>query len=267
MGELVDWAAPVTGMGDLLGRVAVVTGVGGARGIGYAVARALAARGVALVVSAAGDRVHQRAHELPDGTVGVVGDLTQDGTAQWLVDEAVSRFGRLDIAVNCAGMTSTTHPDPEAGPVTELSFETWRASLARNLDAAFLFAQAVVPALEESDAGRLVMVSSLTGPSMAMRGEIAYGAAKAGVVGLVRGLALDSAAAGVTVNAVAPGWIDTDSQTPAEREQGLRTPIGRSGTADEVASLIAYLCTPSSSYLTGQCLIVDGGNSIAEERA
>ena len=124
-----------------------------------------------------------------------------------------------------------------------------------------------MPALEESDAGRLVLVASLTGPAMAMRGEIAYGAAKAGVVGLVRSLALDSAAAGVTVNAVAPGWIATDSQTPAEHQQGLRTPLGRSGTADEVAGLIAYLCTPSSSYLTGQCVIVDGGNSIAEERA
>ena len=82
-------------------------------------------------------------------------------------------------------------------------------------DAAFLFARAVVPALEESDGGRLVLVASLTGAAMAMRGEVVYGAAKAGVVGLVRSLALDSAAAGVTVNAVAPGWIATDSQTPA----------------------------------------------------
>jgi 3-oxoacyl-[acyl-carrier protein] reductase len=180
---------------------------------------------------------------------------------------AVSRFGRLDLAVNCAGMTSTARPEPEAGRVAEMSFGTWRASLARNLDSAFLFAQAVMPALEVSDAGRLVMVASLTGPVMGIRGEVAYGAAKAGVVGLVRGLALDSAAMGVTVNAVAPGWIATDSQTPAEHQQGLRTPIGRSGTADEVAGLIAYLCSPSSSYLTGQCLVVDGGNSIAEERA
>jgi 3-oxoacyl-[acyl-carrier protein] reductase len=251
---------------ELAGRAALVTGVGGQRGIGFAVASALAARGAALVVSAAGYRVHHRAAELPRGTVACAGDLTHAGTAKELARAAVSHFGRLDIAVNCAGMTSTTRPEPEAGRISEMSFGTWRAGLARNLDAAFHFAQAVMPALEDSDAGRLVMVASLTGPAMAMRGEIAYGAAKAGVVGLVRGLALDSAAAGVTVNAVAPGWIATDSQTPAEHEQGLRTPIGRSGTADEVASLITYLCTPSSSYLTGQCLIVDGGNSIAEER-
>lgn len=252
---------------DLAGRAAVVTGVGGPRGIGFAVARALAARGASLVISATGRRVHERAAELPPGSVAIIGDLTDDRTAKELTRAAVSEFGRLDLAVNCAGLTSTARPEPEAGRVTELSFGTWRASLARNLDSAFLFAQAVIPALEASDAGRLVMVASLTGPSMGMRGEVAYGAAKAGVVGLVRGLALDSAAMGVTVNAVAPGWIATDSQTPAEHQQGLRTPIGRSGTADEVAGLIAYLCSPSSSYLTGQCLVVDGGNSIAEERA
>ena len=252
---------------DLTGRAAVVTGVGGPQGIGFAVAKALSARGAALVISAAGDRVHQRAAELPPGAVAIAGDLTQDHTAQKLVRAATSRFGRLDIAVNCAGMTSTAQPEPESGRVADLSFDTWRASLARNLDSAFLFARAVMPALEESGAGRLVMVASLTGPAMAMRGEVAYGAAKAGVVGLVRGLALDSATAGVTVNAVAPGWIATDSQTPQEHEQGLRTPVGRSGTPEEVAGLIAYLCSPSSSYLTGQCVIVDGGNSIAEERA
>jgi 3-oxoacyl-[acyl-carrier protein] reductase len=252
---------------DLSGSVAVVTGVGGARGIGFAVARVLSAMGAGLVVSAAGDRVHHRVAELPPGTIGIAGDLTDGRTASRLAEEAISRFGRLDLAVNCAGMTSVDRPDPESGRITDLSYETWRASLSRNLDAAFLFAKAVLPALEASRAGRLVMVASLTGPTMGIRGEAAYGAAKAGVAGLVRGLALDSAHLGVTVNAVAPGWIATDSQRPDEHEQGLRTPVGRSGTADEVAGLIGYLCTPSAAYLTGQCLIVDGGNSIAEERA
>jgi 3-oxoacyl-[acyl-carrier protein] reductase len=252
---------------DLSGTVAVVTGVGGPRGIGFAVARALSAMGAGLVVSAASERVHQRAAELPPGTIGVAGDLTDGLTANRLVEKAISHFGRLDLAVNCAGMTSVARPEPEAGRIQDLPFATWRASLSRNLDSAFLFAKAVLPALEASGAGRLVMVASLTGPTMGIRGESAYGAAKAGVVGLVRGLALDSAHLGVTVNAVAPGWIGTDSQTPDEHQQGLRTPVGRSGTADEVAGLIGYLCTPSAAYLTGQCLIVDGGNSIAEERA
>ncbi len=252
---------------DLTGQVAVVTGVGGSRGIGFATARTLAAMGARLLVTSGSDRVHDRAAELPPGTVAVAGDLTDPRTAPGLVDAALARFGRLDIAVNCAGMTSVSQPDTGAGRVEELSFATWRAGLARNLDSAFLFAAAVLPVLESRRSGRLVMVASLTGPTMGMRGEVAYGAAKAGVVGLVRGLALDAALSGVTVNAVAPGWIATGSQTEHEHAQGLRTPVGRSGTAEEVAGLIGYLCTPSSGYVTGQCLIVDGGNSIAEERA
>jgi 3-oxoacyl-[acyl-carrier protein] reductase len=254
----------VSSMFDLSGRVAVVTGVGGREGIGFAVASTLAALGAALVVSGGSERVHERVADLP-GAVAVVGDLTRPDTAEEIVATAVSRFGHLDVAVNCAGMTSVADPAPQAGRAEDMPFETWRAALARNLDSAFLFARAVLPALTST--GRLVLVASLTGPVMAMRGEVAYGAAKAGVVGLVRGLALDAAPSGVTVNAVAPGWIATDSQTPAEHAQGLRTPLGRSGTAAEVAGLIAYLCTPSASYVTGQCLVVDGGNSIAEERA
>jgi len=115
--------------------------------------------------------------------------------------------------------------------------------------------------------GRLVFVSSVTGPVMATRAEPAYAAAKSGMVGLARALALHVATQGVTVNAVAPGWIETGSQTPHEYTQGLRTPIGRSARPDEVASAICWLASPAASYVTGQCLVVDGGNSIAEERA
>jgi 3-oxoacyl-[acyl-carrier protein] reductase len=97
------------------------------------------------------------------------------------------------------------------------------------------------------------------------RGE--GGASKAGVVGLVRSIAVDTAEHGMTVNAVAPGWIETGSQTAAEHAQGLRTPMRRSGTADEVASAIGWLCSPSASYITGQSIVIDGGNSISEERA
>ena len=121
--------------------------------------------------------------------------------------------------------------------------------------------------MREAGWGRVVMVTSVTGAVMAMRDEAAYAAAKAGMVGLARSVALDHAADGVTANAVAPGWIATGSQTDDEVRQGRRTPIGRSATPDEVAAAIAFLCTPGSSYVTGQCLVVDGGNSIAEERA
>ena len=105
------------------------------------------------------------------------------------------------------------------------------------------------------------------GHVMAMRDTSAYGAAKAGMVGLARGLALDYADSGVTVNAVAPGWVQTGSQSPHEFEQGKRTPLGRSARPEEVAAAIGWLASPGASYVTGQCVVIDGGNSISEERA
>ncbi len=256
---------------DLSGRAALVTGAGSDSGIGFAAARALAELGASVTVAATTDRIHERVDELTAqgyAAHGALADLTDADAAHALVGAARERWGRLDIVVNNAGMTSVTLPGSvEGGDALSLDADAWRASLARNLDSAYFVSRAALPGMREAAWGRIVMVASVTGPVMAMRAESAYATAKAGMVGLARSLAVDFAADGITVNSVAPGWIATGSQTDHEREQGLRTPMRRSATADEVASAIAWLCTPGAAYTTGQCLVVDGGNSISEERA
>jgi 3-oxoacyl-[acyl-carrier protein] reductase len=255
---------------DLTGRVAVVTGAGSDSGIGFATASLLGQLGATLMLGATSARVHDRVDELRSNgleAAAVVGDLTELQAAHALVSAATNRYGRIDILVNNAGMVSTTEPDYEDGTAEQVSVDSWHASLRRNLDTAFLASRAALRLMRAAGWGRIVMVTSVTGPAMAMRGDVAYAAAKAGMVGLARALAVDSAADGVTVNAVAPGWIETSSQLENERRQGLSTPIGRSASPREVASAIGWLVSPGASYITGQCVMIDGGNSIAEERA
>jgi 3-oxoacyl-[acyl-carrier protein] reductase len=114
--------------------------------------------------------------------------------------------------------------------------------------------------------GRIVNVSSVTGPLVSSRGSSAYSAAKAGMDGMMRAVALETAADGITINAVAPGWIATGSSSESERVAALHTPIGRAGTADEVAAAVVFLASPDASYITGQSLVIDGGNILQEAK-
>ncbi len=252
---------------DLDGRVAVVTGAGSPDGIGHATAVLLAELGASVVVTGLSNRIHQRAEELRASgyrAEAIAADLTDPAQAAGVTERATQRWGRLDIVVNNAGMTAVDDLASEDGPIATMTLETWRMGLRRNLDTAFLMSRAALPSMDGW--GRIIMVASVTGPVMAMRDEPVYAAAKAGMVGLARSLAVDHARHGVTVNAVAPGWIATASQAADERDQALVTPVGRSATPREVASVIAFLASPAASYVTGQCIVVDGGNSIAEER-
>lgn len=197
-------------------RVAVVTGAGAPDGIGAAVARRLVAEGARVVLGATSDRVHQRAAELGAAAVGVIADLTVDGGAEELVAAATDRWGRLDILVNNAGMTSVSSGWDADGDVAAMSLADWESALARNLTTAFLMCRAVVPVMTAAGYGRIVSVGSTTGTVNAMPGQSTYTAAKAGLVGLSRALALEVVGRGVTVNVVAPGYIATGSQLEFE---------------------------------------------------
>jgi 3-oxoacyl-[acyl-carrier protein] reductase len=223
------------------------------------------------MVTSTTERIHTRVAEL--GALGIAadgsfGDLTDEAYVEALIEETVRSLGHVDIVVNNAGMTSVSVPgENEAGDLASLPTSVWRASLRRNLDTAFLVSRAAVPHMQRGRWGRIINISSVTGPVMAMRADPAYAASKAALVGLTRSLALDYARDGITANAVAPGWIATGSQTVDEAREGAVTPIGRSATPDEVAAAVAWLATPGAAYTTGQSIVVDGGNSIAEERA
>jgi len=257
----------------LHGSSALITGAGSETGIGFATATLLGTLGAEVVVTGASERVLDRVIELREmGIVatGVVADVTTDGGVTQVLATTKDCAHPLRILVNNAGMTSVSQPMDHTGESASLehtSRDAFELALSRNLTSAFLITKAALPDLRVSGAGRVVMVTSVTGAHMAMRGEVSYAAAKAGMTGLMKALALDEAPHGITVNAVAPGWIATESQTEVERHEGLVTPIGRSGTPQEVAAAIGFLASPSASYITGQTLIVDGGNSIAEQRS
>jgi len=243
------------GMGDQ--RVALVTGAG--QGIGRAVAERLARDGLAVAVN---DLDEGRAASIAAGlgreSLAVAGDVSRSASIVAMVDKVLSRFGRLDALVTCAGILYPTR-------FREISEEEWRRTMDVNLNGVFLCMRAVVPAMAERGFGRIVNVSSTAGKSVSTLGGAHYTASKAGVLGLTRAAAKELAPLGITVNAVCPGLIDTEmvrANVSPDRLEAYRTsfPIQRLGTPEEVAGLVSFLVSDEASYITGASTDINGGD-------
>ncbi len=254
---------------SLKGQTAIVTGAGSPAGIGFAIARGLLAGGAQVAITSTTDRIYERARELDasrKNVIGIVADLTEESAARRIVDMVMERGGRIDVLVNNAGMAQTGQ-SLEGKTLRESSYADWQRQIEITLHTAFLMTRAVLPVMTQRKYGRIVNVTSVTGPLVSNRGSAAYGAAKAAMDGMMRAVALETALDGITINGVAPGWIATASSTEAERMAGLHTPVGRPGTPEEVAAAVCFLASKTASYITGQCLVVDGGNILQENKS
>ena len=248
-------------MTGVAGRVALVTGAGAAGGIGFAIAKALAGAGARLCVTATTDRIHQRAAEL--GAMSHIADLTDPAQVAGLFAAVESRLGPVEVLVNNAGMVQTGK-DVDRQRLAGWSDAAWAHHMALNINTTFHCCRAALPGMAARGYGRIVNVSSVTGPLVTIDGSSAYATAKAAVTGMTRSIALEYGRQGITCNAILPGWIATESSSPAEIRAGQATPAGRPGTPEEVAACALFLASAEASYVTGALLVVDGGNTLQE---
>lgn len=246
-------------MAMLRDKVAIVTGA--SAGIGRATALLFAAEGAAVVVNARNasslDAVVATITGQGGRALAVAGDVADEGTHAALVQAAQNAFGGVDIAVNKAGMVGPIKP------LADVTLAEWNGVLSVNLTAAFLGARHQVPALLARGGGALVFTSSFVGTSVGLPGMAAYAAAKAGLMGLVKGLTADYAARGVRANALLPGGVDTAMAGDADQRAwaaGLHA-LKRIAQPEEIAQAALFLAGPMSSFVAGSALFADGGNA------
>jgi 3-oxoacyl-[acyl-carrier protein] reductase len=243
-------------MTTFAGRVALVTGA--SRGIGRAVALALAARGASVVVAARGENARPVADEIRQaGGTGepVALDVTEPESVAAAVAFTLEQFGRVDILINNAGITRDQL-------MLRMKREDWDAVIATNLTAAFTTSQAVLKPMIKQRSGRIINITSVVGQS-GNAGQANYAASKAGLIGFTKALALEVASRQVTVNAVAPGLIDTDMtravSDAAQEDWAARIPLKRLGQPEDIAGAVVFLASDEAAYITGHVLAVNGG--------
>ena len=243
---------------DLTGKTALVTG--GSRGIGRAIALRLATQGADVAFSYKGNATAAAdtttaIEALGRRALAIQADVSDVSAADGVVKATLDAFGKVDILVNNAGITRDDL-------IMRMSEEDWRAVLETNLFGAFWMIKAVTRPMLKARGGRIINMTSVSGQAGQM-GQANYSAAKAGLIGLTKATARELASRGITVNAVAPGFVLTeltqDLPEPLKAEITARTPLGRFGTTEEIADAVAFLASAEAGYITGQVLAVDGG--------
>jgi acetoacetyl-CoA reductase len=240
-----------------MSRVALVTG--GTRGIGAAIAKALAKAGPRVAATFAGNREKAEAFRKETGIAVFQWDVADKQACADGINNVEAEIGPVDILVNNAGITRD-------GWFHKMDYDAWSNVLRTNLDSMFTMTRPVIEGMRDRNFGRIINISSINGQKGQM-GQTNYSTAKAGVIGFTKALAMENARKGITVNCVCPGYIDTD-MVAAVSEKALegiiaQIPLNRLGKAEEIATLVTYLASDDSAFMTGAVLSINGGQYMA----